>query len=314
MPVAREQTCSKNYSLPCRWPRVDRSLRVGSRERLAQLGCPGSSTNATSVNEMIDLLRQHQSRRHPNTLTVREGAATDVELASWLNVSSGTSPRTICEIGVNAGDSAVHWLCAHPGATYVGFDLGRFNVTSDADEFLSLAFPGRFRLIRGDALLTLPRHAREHPRSCDVMVVDGGHSMQHAFSDLSYLRVLARHPHKHVLIMDDVRCGQWWCVPPTTVWAYFVRHGVVRETGCLVDGCCSGWCWGSFDVSAEQPPPHLVCGAAGLEKTTRSKWLRSWLPRCRRAARAKFPNASRIRRAESGLYVHSVPVPVAQYH
>lgn len=274
------------------------------------MGCPGSSTNATSVTEVIALLRQHQSQRHPDSLTVREGAASSAELASWLNVSSSLSPRTICEIGVNAGDSAVHWLCAHPKATYVGFDLGRFNVTSDAAEFLTHAFPNRFKLIRGDSLTTLPRHAMEHPRSCDVMVVDGGHSMHLAYSDLAYMRVLARDPERHVVIMDDVRCGQWWCVPPTTVWAFFQRMGIVRETSCLIDGCCSGWCWGSFDLKAEQPAPHLVCGEDDLEKTTRSKWMKSWLPRCRKTARAKYPNASRIRRAESGLYVHSVPVPV----
>ena len=43
------------------------------------------------------------------------------------------------------------------------------------------------------------------------------------------------------------------------------RH-VGSEKGCLVDGCCSGWCAGTYNLDAPQPDPGLsLCGAGAKD-------------------------------------------------
>lgn len=97
-------------------------------------------------------------------------------------------------------------------AQYVGFDLAQYNVSLDAARFLRRAFPGRFRLVVGNSIATLPSWAVAHPASCDVVSVDGGHHFVEALSDLSYARLMARDG--AAVVMDDTRCTTWWCKPP----------------------------------------------------------------------------------------------------
>ena len=72
---------------------------------------------------------------------------------------------------------------------------------------------GSFGLVSGDTLETLPRYAAAHAGTCDVLSIDGGHAFTEAYSDLSYARVLASE--QHTVVMDDLRCQQWWCKPPS---------------------------------------------------------------------------------------------------
>jgi hypothetical protein len=222
---------------------------------------------------MFTALHRFQQQVHPVSAAQKEGSSSLPELHSWItSLTAGESPRQICEIGLNSGESAAAWLCAFPSASYVGFDMVRFNATVDADAFLSRAFPGRFRVIPGDTLKTLPAYARAHRSTCDVVSIDGGHSFSVAFSDLSYMRLLAREG-PHTVVMDDLRCTQWWCKPPTATWHHFVRRGVVVERGCVISGCCTGWCWGSFNKTAPQPQAEDVCGTHAKSTTHGKKCI-----------------------------------------
>lgn len=42
-------------------------------------------------------------------------------------------------------------------------------------------------------------------------------------------------------------------------------YGVVRERGCVIAGCCTGWCFGSFNQSA--PLPDAVAHFCGVTNT-----------------------------------------------
>ena len=221
---------------------------------------------ASSLERLLRKMKDFQRRAHPETWSSHEGGSPSFELESWLN-SPTVAPRQICEIGLNTGESAAAWLCTFPSASYLGFDLARFNATTDAAEFLQLAFPGRFRLIAGNTFATLPLHASTHPGTCDVFSVDGGHEFNVAYSDLSYARVLASE--RSTVVMDDLRCTQWWCKPPTAVWHYFRETGLIRERGCVIAGCCTGWCWGAFNRSAAQPDATGVCGDEKTRTQTR---------------------------------------------
>jgi len=208
---------------------------------------------APLIVEFTSALRQYQSRRR----SAREGGAPLFELESWLT-STVEAPRKICEIGLNAGESATAWLCAFPQATYVGFDLMQYNASIDAASWLKWAFPGRVRVVAGDTAVTLPQYVSTHAGSCDVLSIDGGHGFDIAYSDLSHFRRLAR-GERHVLLMDDLRCPHWWCKPPTAAWHVFAASGAVIERGCVISGCCVGWCWGQFNLSAAPPDVAGLC-------------------------------------------------------
>ena len=121
----------------------------------------------------------------------------------------------------------------------------RFNVSLRAIDFLHRAFPGRVTLTAGDTKQTLKAIGHEQSTKCDVISIDGDHSFQGASSDLHNMRALAK-PTGSVVIMDDLRCGSWWCGPPTAAWYLANKSGLVRQAGCEVLGCCTGWCWGDM--------------------------------------------------------------------
>jgi len=91
-----------------------------------------------------------------------------------------------------------------------------------------------------------------------VLVIDGGHDLNIAYSDLINMRELARD--EHVVVMDDLRCSQYWCRPASASWHYLMKTGFLREHGCIVHGCCNGWCWGAYSLTAVRPDPGGVCG------------------------------------------------------
>jgi hypothetical protein len=253
------QTCGLKIDKPCNWTFVNQTSAAASRSALSfeKRSCNGNLIGATSIGEMRRRLRQHMLRSTGGA----EGFAPSYEIQSWLEAASAQRPRQICEIGFNTGSSALAWLCTFPGAAYTAFDLMRYNQSREAKEFLLHAFGrDRMKVVAGDTLETLPSYARSHPRSCDVMSVDGGHSLRIAYSDLSNMRLLARSA-SNLVVMDDLRCGWGWCVEPTAAWQYLRQAGVLRESGCSVMGCCSGWCFGEYDLNASQPDASGLCDA-----------------------------------------------------
>lgn len=201
----------------CRWAYRSSIQEIPYRRRFRSRTCAPNTLGASTLADMLGALYSYQKSRHPASYMLREGSTSGNELESWLTIPSA-APAAVCETGFNAGTSAAAWLCSFPNATYVGFDLLATNASRDAAEFLRRAFPGRFDLVEGDTLTTLPRYAMQRPNTCDVMSVDGGHSLSVALSDLASFRRLARDPLRHVVLMDDLRCTQWWCRSPTDAW------------------------------------------------------------------------------------------------
>ena len=74
-------------------------------------------------------------------------------------------------------------------------------------DYLNRTFPCRLHLTIGSSLNTLPRFAAEHcDVKCDVIVVDGGHTLGVALGDIRNFRVLANVG--HVLLVDDTNNSQ----------------------------------------------------------------------------------------------------------
>lgn len=136
--------------------------------------------------------------------------------------------KTICETGFNGGDSALRFL-SQTEAHVFEFDLCEHGYTRPSAEFLNKKFPDRLHLNCGNSKLTLPEFRKKSPEvKCDVVIIDGGHDLEVAVSDLQNLAMMA---HEHALVvMDDAPCAAQWCQGPTTAWKQFVADGCIETS------------------------------------------------------------------------------------
>ena len=132
----------------------------------------------------------------------------------------GKGRKNIAEIGLNAGHSALLFLYDNPTIeTLTIFDICDHAYTKPCYEYLRLTFPHvTFRLIEGNTLHTLPKHATEDNYRYDLIHMDGGHFGPVVENDLYYCTLFS-----DTVIVDDTnfphinqcveRCikgkGQW---------------------------------------------------------------------------------------------------------
>jgi len=130
-------------------------------------------------------------------------------LRDWnTNKGSQISPgKTVCEVGFNAGHSALLWLLA--GVTRViSFELGKHKYSQLANEWLSARFPGKLHVVMGDSSQTVPTFHTMFPKEkCDIVFVDGGHTSRQAWDDLTHFKDLVdlgrNTSNGHILLVDD---------------------------------------------------------------------------------------------------------------
>lgn len=111
---------------------------------------------------------------------------------------------TVCEVGFNAGLSALLLLESIPHARVLSFDLGDFPWARPADAILrkrygAARFPG---VVFGDAVQRIPVHVAEHPFRCDIVFVDGDKSYAGRYGTLAALRRVSRD--SAAVFMDEV--------------------------------------------------------------------------------------------------------------
>jgi hypothetical protein len=148
---------------------------------------------------------------------------------AWgMNTESGS--RTVCEVGFNAGHSALLWLLA--GATRViSFELGQYSYSHVAAAWLAERFPGKLHVVMGDSLHTVPTFSAMFPaEKCNIVVVDGGHLFEHARGDLLNLKKLVdvgpRARSSHVLLVDDTNQP-----PVAAAWEQAQAEGLAAQDG-----------------------------------------------------------------------------------
>jgi hypothetical protein len=116
--------------------------------------------------------------------------------------------KSLLEIGVNAGHSALLCLCASDALVYHGVDIGSHKYTEACVRYLEQEFPGRVRFYPGDSREVLPylaTHRRE--LDFDIFHVDGGHTDELCRTDISNCVRLAKGgPGKH-LLLDDINAS-----------------------------------------------------------------------------------------------------------
>ena len=139
----------------------------------------------------------------------------------------------ICEIGVNAGHSALLLLAApqlptlptSPTSTksYLFFDLGEHKYTRMCAEYLQAMFTKPMEFVYGDSRLTIPQWLSAHQSeqgTFDLVHVDGGHTTECITSDLFGAYLLAKPGGR--IIVDDINSPV--ILEATNVW---VRAGLL---------------------------------------------------------------------------------------
>jgi hypothetical protein len=128
---------------------------------------------------------------------------------------------SLIEIGVNAGHSALVALSANPDLTYHGVDLATHAYTRRCVNYLRDEFPGRVHFYPGDSREVLPDLAEHRPDlDFDIFHVDGGHTSEVCYADVSNCIRLARgRPGKH-LLLDDIHAS--WIFD---IYAEFISKG-----------------------------------------------------------------------------------------
>jgi len=117
--------------------------------------------------------------------------------------------KSLLEIGVNAGHSALLALSANPILVYHGVDLGSHQYVAPCVDYLTREFPGRVHYYKGDSREVLPYLATHRADlNFDIFHVDGGHTDEVCRADVSNCLRLARGGAGKHLLLDDIY-GSW---------------------------------------------------------------------------------------------------------
>ena len=158
----------------------------------------------------------------------------------------GSSPKSIMEIGFNAGHSALLFLAiTSPETKVVSFDLGEYAYVFAAKRYIDTVFPGRHTLVTGDSTITIPKyeeqvaHRMKNPLTApplrfDFIFIDGGHQDDVPMKDILHSQRLVAGNHTIVAVDDICRVQQrhaHYTIEPTRAWNQMVSVGIVEEHG-----------------------------------------------------------------------------------
>lgn len=117
------------------------------------------------------------------------------------------TPARICEIGFNAGHSAMLLLLASSATTFTVFDIGHHRYTQPCLNYIEHIFSHvAFEYIVGDSTLTMPTQMEGRQETYDLVHVDGGHSEFCATSDMKHADILLKPG--GIMVVDDTDAPQ----------------------------------------------------------------------------------------------------------
>jgi hypothetical protein len=130
---------------------------------------------------------------------------------------------TVCEIGFNAGHSALLWL-ASGVRRVLSFELGQYPYSAKAISWLDKRYRGRFQVVMGDSLNSVPAFHEMWPdERCNLLFIDGGHLYQHTMGDLENFRKM-RNESFHYLLVDDTNQAD-----VAMAWRTYKERGLAEE-------------------------------------------------------------------------------------
>ena len=205
-----------------------------------------------------------------------------------LMAMPGLRSGCICEIGFNAGHSAIMWL-HDTSAQLVEFDLQTLPYSESSRRLVESAFPGRVHFHVGKSRETVPlyvsRVRNEIARPCDLWLVDGDHGSG-AKHDL--MNALSASRAGTIVVVDDASLR----FPLLRkYWRIHVALGSIRELSCVQlshRGSRKGWCVGSVQQWATTAEGHrrLEAEFDSLAKGAKVDVLRRYADRASSASLA----------------------------
>jgi len=178
------------------------------------------------------------------------GHIADVEeqVHAYGSVAQRTEISHICEIGFNAGHSAILFLNSDKTNKLTSFDSGTLPWSPISSNFISFLFPNRFSYITGNSVESVAEFASrvESDELCDLFHIDGDHGMIVPFIDLTNARQASRTG--ATIIMDDATDS----FPGVMIaWNKAKSEGWLKENNCTggvatVGGYVKGWCIGEL--------------------------------------------------------------------
>lgn len=217
--------------------------RGSAGELLAEVERVHASTVLLAVWERLSALAAEATRAVGRDAPRDAGHMTLAEAEELRRLLSRPGVDSACEVGFNAGHSAVAALLARPALALLAVDVAQHPYVARAAALVARLFPGRFELRTGDSPAVLAALAAEG-RRCALVRIDGGHLDGRPAADLAAAAQLAAGP--RLVWMDDVGCSNWNCVEPTAAWAAARAAGRVAEEACAVQGASHGYCLGTF--------------------------------------------------------------------
>jgi predicted O-methyltransferase YrrM len=199
------------------------------------------------------------------------------------------APKSIMEIGFNAGHSALLFLANTPPETkVVSFDLGEYAYVFAAKRYIDAMFPGRHTLVTGDSTVTIPNYEEQvahrmkdpltaPPMRFDFIFIDGGHQNDIPMKDILNSQRLA-HDSRTVVAMDDISRHSsrqaHYTTQPTKAWSQMVDTGMIVEHGyddyfttnttCPTDCNVRGMAWGEYCLTAESASASSSSSSSSL--------------------------------------------------
>ena len=151
---------------------------------------------------------------------------------------AASKAKRICEIGFNAGHSALLLaMASHKAfgadAELLLFDLGYHRYTRPCFEYLERSMGGKMAELKihyGDSRVMLPlwiEENKEHLGTFDLVHVDGGHTKDCAASDLLCAVLLTRPG--GTIIVDDIDSKK--ILPVVNAWTWAGKLRLDQETG-----------------------------------------------------------------------------------
>ena len=158
--------------------------------------------NLTEYESIVEQQKAKMSQQESAKCHEGYSAKEDGEAFIMAKLAALGFVKTICETGFNAGHSTLIWLLANPNTKVYSFDLGRHTCTRPMAEYLQKRFPGRLNIELGDSTKTLPDFRRRYPDvKCDLMIVDGGHTVKVASADFDNFYAMSNR--LHIVFYDN---------------------------------------------------------------------------------------------------------------
>ena len=144
---------------------------------------------------------------------------------------------TICEIGFNAGHSAVVWL-EKTHARVVEFDLLALPYSHISRRFVEARYHGRVTFHVGDSGETVQQYAHQvrngSAAACDLWLIDGDHGIH---AKLDFLNALGASHAGTLIVADDAGLLFPYV---RKYWRVHVGIGSIFEHACMSTRACGG--------------------------------------------------------------------------